>query len=53
MKLKLTHIEADFLCWEEAYYLNNVRRDRKRAARYAWRQAQKRFPRLMGRRIPV
>jgi len=46
MKLKLTSQEQDFLCWEEAYYKNNVRADNKRAARYAWRRACEEFPRL-------
>lgn len=44
--LKLTSKEADFICWEESYYKNNVRADNKRAARYAWKRAVQKFPRL-------
>lgn len=52
-KLKLTNEEEDFLCWEEAYYKDNVRADNKRAARYAWRRACLQFPRLKAFRRPV
>ena len=45
-KLKLSNAEADFICWEEAYYKNNVRADNWRAARYAWKRAVEKFPRL-------
>jgi hypothetical protein len=45
-KLKLTSGEADFICWEESFYKNNVRADNKRAARYAWKRAVEKFPRL-------
>lgn len=50
---KLSVDEADFICWEESYYYDNVRRDWTRAARYAWRRACEMFPRLRNMRRPV
>ncbi|MDE2101763.1 MAG: hypothetical protein KGL39_31240 [Patescibacteria group bacterium] len=44
--LKLSNSEADFICWQESYYLDNVRHDRQRAARYAWKRGVEKFPRL-------
>lgn len=51
--LKLSHAEADFICWQETYYKNNVRLDNKRASRFAWRQAILKFPRLAKYERPI
>lgn len=52
-KLKLTMQEEDFICWEESYYRDNVRKDWRRAGRYAWHQAIKQFHRLAKFNCPI
>lgn len=50
--LKLSLSETNYICWNEAYYLDNVRHDKKRAAKYAWKQATIKFPRLKEYKFP-